>query len=64
MTVGERIVNKMMTNASTSEFDRGTALAILKDLSWNMYPSYDLYGKKTLEIYRDKFEEIRKKYLG
>lgn len=64
MTVGERIVNKMMTNASTSEFDRGTALAILKEFSRDMYPSYDLFGNKTLVISRDKFEEIRKKYLG
>lgn len=45
------------------EFDRDTALTILKELSRDMYPSYDLFGKKTLVINRDKFEAIRKKYL-
>lgn len=43
--------------------DRDTALAILKDLSSYMQPSYDLFGRKTLVIDRDKFELIRKKYL-
>lgn len=43
--------------------DRDTALAILKEFSRDMYPSYDLFGKKTLVIDRDKFEAIRSKYL-
>lgn len=43
--------------------DRDTALAILKEFSRDMYPSYDLYGNKTLVIDRDKFEVIRSKYL-
>ena len=43
--------------------DRETALSILKELSRDMYPSYDLFGNKTLVIDRDKFERIRKKYL-
>jgi hypothetical protein len=44
-------------------FDRYTSLSILKELSRDMYPSYDLFGNKTLVINRDKFEAIRKKYL-
>ena len=44
--------------------DRYTALEILKEFSRDMYPSYDLFGKKTLVINRDKFEAIRAKYLG
>ena len=43
--------------------DRDTALAILKDLSAYMQPSYDLFGRKILVIDRDRFELIRKKYL-
>ena len=46
-----------------NEFDRYTALEVLKDLSKDMYPSYDLFGKKTLVIDRDKFEAVRAKYL-
>lgn len=45
------------------DFDRQTALDVLKDLSAQMYPSYDLFGNKTLVIDRDKFEKIRAKYL-
>ena len=45
------------------QFDRDTALAVLKEFSRDMYPSYDLFGNPTLVINRDKFEEIRKKYL-
>ena len=44
-------------------FDRKTALEVLKDLSRDMYPSYDLFGNKTLVIDRDKFEAIRHFYL-
>ena len=44
-------------------FDRKTALRVLQDLSKNMYPNYDIFGKKTLVINRDRFEEVRKKYL-
>ena len=44
-------------------YDRDTALAILKEFSRDMYPSYDLFGNKTLVINRDKFEAIRAKYL-
>ena len=44
-------------------FDRDTALAVLKDISAELYPSYDLFGNKTLVIKREKFENIRKKYL-
>lgn len=43
--------------------DRATALSVLKDISRCMYPSYNLFGEKTLVINRDQFEAIRKKYL-
>ena len=43
--------------------DRRTALEVLKEFSRDMYPSYDLFGRKTLVINRDKFEDIRAKYL-
>lgn len=49
-------------NANT-EYDRDTALEVLKALSKHMYPSYDLYGNKTLVIDRDKFETVRKQFL-
>lgn len=44
-------------------FDRKTALRVLQDLSKNMYPNYDIFGHKTLVINRERFEEVRKKYL-
>lgn len=44
-------------------FDRCTALRVLNDLSSCMYPSFDLYGRKTLVINRGEFEKIRAKYL-
>lgn len=44
-------------------FDRATALMVLKELSRDMYPDYDIFGKGTLVIDRDKFEAIRKKFL-
>lgn len=44
-------------------FDRYTALEVLKDLSYQMYPSEDIFGHKTLVISRKVFEEVRKKYL-
>lgn len=47
----------------SNKIDRDTALAVLKEFSRDMYPSYDLFGKPTLVIDRDKFEVIRKKYL-
>lgn len=49
--------------SSTKNFDRDTALSILKEFSRDMYPSHDLFGNKTLVINRYKFENIRKKYL-
>ena len=51
-------------NDKTVEFDRDTALAVLKELSKRMYPSHDLFGEKTLVIKRNKFEAVRKKFLG
>ena len=53
----------MSDKKNHEEIDRDTALAILKEFSRDMYPSYDLFGKKTLVINRDKFEAIRAKYL-
>ena len=44
-------------------FDRDTALMVLKEFSRDMYPSCDIFGRKTLVINRDKFEAIRSKYL-
>ena len=43
--------------------DRNTALAVLKALSPHMYPSYDIFGTKTLVISRSAFESVRKKFL-
>lgn len=51
-------------NDRSTEFDRNTALEILKALSKRMYPSHDLFGNKTLVINRNKFEAVRKKFLG
>lgn len=51
------------TSKPSKLFDRFTSLSILKEFSRDMYPSYDLFGHKTLVINRDKFEAIRKKYL-
>ena len=45
------------------KFDRNTALAVLSDISHSMYPSFDIFGNKTLVISRSAFEVIRKKYL-
>ena len=45
------------------KMDRLTALRVLQDLSSCMYPSFDLFGRKTLVINRVDFEKIRAKYL-
>ena len=45
------------------KYDRLTALRVLQDLSNRMYPNLDLFGSPTLVIDRDKFEEVRKKWL-
>lgn len=45
------------------EFDRATALAVLKDLSEHLSPSHNLFGDPTLVISRFQFEIVRKKYL-
>lgn len=46
-----------------AEISRNTALAVLKALSNYMYPSNDIFGKKTLVISRSAFESVRKKFL-
>lgn len=51
-------------NDHSVQYDRATALAVLKALSKDMYPSVNIYGGKTLVISRDNFEFIRKKFLG
>ena len=56
-------VNPDYIPPATEKLDRLTALRVLQDLSSCMYPSYDLYGNKTLVINRDGFEKIRAKYL-
>ena len=48
----------------SEEFDRDTALAVLKAISKNMHASHDLFGNPTLVINRYRFEAVRKKYLG
>ena len=45
------------------KYDRLTALRVLQDLSNRMYPNLGLFGSPTLVIDRDKFEEVRKKWL-
>lgn len=45
------------------KYDRLTALRVLQDLSKRMYPNFDLFGRKTLVINREKFEEVRSKWL-
>lgn len=45
------------------DFDRQTALRVLNDLSSCMYPSFCLFGRKTLVINRVDFEKVRAKYL-
>ena len=63
--MGSTVNPNYIPPASVKEygFDRRTALEVLKDVSRHMYPSYDLFGRKTLVIDRYKFEEIRAKYL-
>ena len=56
-------VQKLETLLNNRGHDRKTALAVLKDLSRDMYPNYDLFGTKTLVINRSQFEKIRAKYL-
>lgn len=53
----------MNETTQNETFDRHTALRVLQDLSSCMYPSLDLYGRKTLVIRREEFEVVRKKYL-
>lgn len=60
--IGE-VMDKPNPFETIYDIHRLHALAVLKDLSKDMYPSYDLFGNKTLVINRDKFEVIRKKYL-
>ena len=50
-------------NDPNVEFDRDTALMVLKDLSNCMYPGLDIFGNKTLVIRRERFELVRRKYL-
>ena len=51
-------------NDKTIEFDRDTAVMVLKALVKHMHPSTDLFGNKTLVIDRNRFEAVRKKFLG
>jgi len=57
------IISAIREKMDRDDKDRSVALAVLKEFSRDMYPSYDLFGNKTLVINRDKFEAIRKKYL-
>ena len=60
---GEVVNAEDIENAPAIALDRYTALRVLNDLSSFMYPSYDLFGNKTLVIDRNKFEKVRAKYL-
>lgn len=62
-TTCEKCWNRIIPEEVGAEFDRATALMILKEFSRDMYPSYDIFGKKTLVINRTDFEAIRKKFL-
>lgn len=46
------------------EYDRDTALQVIKDFSKVMRVSNDLFGRKILCIGTEDFEVIRSKYLG
>ena len=52
-----------LINDRSIEFDRATALRVLQDLSANMMPNFDLFGRPILTIHRQDFEAVRKKYL-
>lgn len=45
------------------EFDRDTALAVLKDLTAHLRAGHDIFGEPTLTISRFQFEIVRRKYL-
>ena len=50
-------------NNKDLNFDRDTALMVLRDLSTRMHASRNLFGEDTLVINRYEFELVRKKYL-
>ena len=50
-------------DGGVENYDRATALAVLKALSKHLYPSHDLFGNATLVIDRYKFELVRKRFL-
>lgn len=58
-----QVVDKPNPFATEPYIDRNTALSVLKEFSRDMYPSYDLFGRKTLVMRREQFEDIREKYL-
>lgn len=60
---GEVVDVEDIENAPSVDLNRLTALRVLQDLSSHMYPSTDLFGRKTLVINRTYFEKIRAKYL-
>lgn len=57
------IEKETWANDHSIQYDRDTALEVLKAITRNMYPSYGLFGTPTLVINRDDFEFIRKKFL-
>lgn len=50
-------------NDQSVEFDRDTALMVLKAISSHMYLSHNIFGEKTLVINLNRFEAVRKKFL-
>ena len=53
----------VLNEAELEALKRDVALAVLKELSRDMYPSNDIFGRPTLVIRRKTFEQIRHKYL-
>lgn len=45
------------------EYDRKTALEVLKDISYRMRQSTNIFGGEELSISKEDFEWIRAKYL-
>ena len=59
----ELVKEEEWINDDSIEFDRDTALAVLKAISKHMYASHDIFGDPTLVINRYRFEAVRKKFL-
>ena len=69
MTIREKyrydnlVKEEAWVNDDLDDFDRDTALAVLKAISKHMHPSHNIFGEPTLVINRYRFEAVRKKFL-